>query len=127
MDYLTNYYKNLSEQLSAKVNYLQNLVEEITTQGTFSGGKNFGMMPAEIQTMQQTEKVPPPKQKQPPGGRGDGLAEGYEKPHKKGPTSEEWKKWVSQPGRWHVLNPHPYGSPEFYQWEWDYYQQPPGP
>ena len=28
MNYLTNYYKNLSEQLQAKVNYLQNLIEE---------------------------------------------------------------------------------------------------
>jgi hypothetical protein len=30
MNYLTNYYKNLSEQLQAKVNYLQSLMEEQT-------------------------------------------------------------------------------------------------
>jgi hypothetical protein len=28
MNYLTNYYKNLSEQLQAKVNHLQSLMEE---------------------------------------------------------------------------------------------------
>ena len=27
MDYITNYYKNLSEQLQDKLNYLQNLIE----------------------------------------------------------------------------------------------------
>lgn len=124
MDYVTQYYKNLSEQLSARVNYLQNLVEEMTSQGTFSGAKDSGKTTTGTFTMQQTEKAPPPRK---PGGRGDGLSQGYEGPHGKGPKSKEWRDWVGKPGNWHVLNPHKYGTPEFYQWEWDYYQTPPGP
>ena len=63
----------------------------------------------------------------PPGGMGDGLAPGYEAPHKKGWKSKEWQEWIKQPGHWHRSNPHKFGSKEFYQWEWDYYEQPPGP
>jgi len=33
MDYITKYYKNLSEQLSAKVNHLEQLLNEIATSG----------------------------------------------------------------------------------------------
>lgn len=33
MDYITNYYKNLSEQLQDKLNYLQNLIETLDPVG----------------------------------------------------------------------------------------------
>ena len=33
MDYITKHYKNLSEQLAAKVNHLQQLLNEIATSG----------------------------------------------------------------------------------------------
>lgn len=33
MDYITRHYKNLSEQLSSKVNHLQQLLNEIATSG----------------------------------------------------------------------------------------------
>jgi|LakMenEpi03Aug12_release.lakeMendotaPanAssembly.Ray.scaffolds.fasta_scaffold335385_1 hypothetical protein len=128
MNYVTNYYKNLSEQLSQRVNHLQNLIEEITTKGTFTGNKDGGKeSPMSSGMMYRSEKAPPPPP--PPAGRqpmqGDGLAPGYEKPHKQGPKSKEWREWVEKNGHWHSNNPHKFGTPAWYQWEWEYYEVPP--
>lgn len=148
MNYLTNYYKNLSEQLKVRYVELQRFLAEdmeyqgdVTSQPTNMMAKGGGRPPMPGPTPSnypptnpRPNKAPiqqPGKQsekpKNPPGGRGDGLSEGWKGPHEKGPTSKEWQEWIKQPGNWHKLNPHPYGSPQFYRWEWEYYQQPPGP
>jgi hypothetical protein len=41
MDYLTNYYKNLCEQLQERVNYLQNLLKEEGIEATYLGSCNL--------------------------------------------------------------------------------------
>lgn len=106
--------------LQEQVNRLQKLIE----------------MSAPIPTELQMATVAEPPAQNPPqqggqqnqegnGGRGDGLSEGWEDPFKKGPNSKEWKKWISNPKNYHRNNPHPVGTPKFYQWEWEYYETPP--
>lgn len=135
MNYLTNYYKNLSEQLKVRYVELQRfLAEDMEYQGDVVSQPTDMMAkggPRPSSPVPPTQQQEPGKQsekpKNPPGGRGDGLSEGWKGPHEKGPTSKEWQEWIKKPGNWHSLNPHPYGSPEFYKWEWEYYETPPGP
>jgi hypothetical protein len=127
MDYLTNYYKNRCEQLQEHINKLEFMVE-----AAIAASAEAAPVPASDVSPASAVVAPPsgPPQQEP--GRkpnepmqGDGLAPGYEKPHKKGPKSKEWQQWISQPGHWHKNNPHRFGTPQFYQWEWEYYEVPP--
>jgi hypothetical protein len=76
MDYITRHYKNLSEQLAAKVNHLQQLLNEVSSANAISsdsaGGPGFGIQVPEIQqpaTGPRFNKGPsilPPWQQAPP-------------------------------------------------------------
>jgi hypothetical protein len=141
MNHLTNYYKNLSEQLTARYVQLQRFLAEdmdgqdvvsrptdmLSKVGQVPPGPGPNYDPSKVQTPKKPGGQSPDKPKHPSGGRGDGLSKGWEDPFKKGPNSKEWKEWARKPGNWHVLNPYNYDTPEFFQWEWEYYQQPPGP
>jgi hypothetical protein len=86
------------------------------------------MLFAEPEMLTPGEMAPPSYSGHPSnshGMGGDGLAPGWEDPFKKGWKSREWQEWIKKPGNYHRNNPHPYGSPEFYRWEWEYYDVPP--
>jgi len=119
MNYLTNYYKNKCEILEQRIHQLTRLVEMSAP------------MPTELEMpapMEADAQTPPAREgDRGNGGRPDGLSPGYNKPHEKGPKSKEWRQWISNPANYHKNNPHKVGSEEFYRWEWDYYNNPPGP
>jgi hypothetical protein len=128
MNYITNYYKNLSEQLQEKVNVLnyklRQLNEESSTEyedpaedsnriptsartASFSGDRAINDNPV-------TAKPPGS-----PANPGD-LPIGWPRAHQGGP-GPIWRKWVNQDGHWHADNPYRYGTPEWYKWEWSWY------
>jgi hypothetical protein len=122
MNYLTNYYKNKCEILEQRIHQLTRLVEMAAPMPTELE------MPTSMADNTQAPQTPPIRERDRGNGGRDGeLSPGYEGPHKKGPKSKEWRKWISNPANYHRSNPHKVGSDEFYQWEWEYYEQPPGP
>ena len=124
MDYLTNYYKNQCEVLQSKFNKLQMIIESIAIQPTLFGEPEA--LGAEDTNYSPQTIIPGGHPSNNQGG-GDGLRPGWEKPFEKGWNSDEWKKWISTPPNYHKTNPHKFGTPAFYKWEWEYYEQPPGP
>jgi hypothetical protein len=128
MNYITNYYKNLSEQLQEKVNVL-NYKLRLLTEDPFYGDDNIIDDPDHpLNTPRKPAGVP--------GGLGgfDGqepreapvpvtpdIKPGYEQPHKGGPGMQ-WSDWIRSKGG-HKGNPHRYGSKEWTIWEWNYYQR----
>jgi hypothetical protein len=133
MDYLTNYYKNLSEQLQAKVNHLQRyLAEELGAESQetmgddvfagVSGNKPSGQTkgtPTEKDTGTKEKYVNPARAKDPPRTPKP-VPHGQmppENPYKRG--TKEWRQWYYQPGHWSYDNPYPYGTKEWFKWESD--------
>ena len=66
MDYLTRYYKNLSEELQAQVNYLQNLLNE---EGDMKADADYADMMNSIKKMGSTKSKQPTECKPDPTGR----------------------------------------------------------
>jgi hypothetical protein len=138
MNYLTNYYKHRCEILQEKVNYLNYLLENV--QSTMAPELDATMVQSPPQSQPPTQKPPtqtPPSSKpreRAPGkphptnkdGRpGDGLAPGFNDKWK--PDSKEWREWIQQNGHYHQNNPYPFGSEQWFAWEYEYYKYPPGP
>jgi hypothetical protein len=56
MHYLTLYYKNLSEQLQERVNYLSKLINEVTSQETVDNTNEYGSIKSEAQRRLDMER-----------------------------------------------------------------------
>jgi len=66
MDYLTKYYKNLSEELQAQVNYLQNLLNE---EGDMKADAEYADLMNSIKNIGSTKSKQPTECKPDPRGR----------------------------------------------------------
>jgi hypothetical protein len=124
MNYITNYYKNLSEQLQEKVNVLNYKLRLLTEDPPFGDD--------ELSDPESPINVPR-KPGQVPGGFGNqepgeivgpikpNIEPGFEGPHKGGPGME-WSEWLRVNGG-HKENPNKWGTKEWVIWEWNYYQR----
>lgn len=126
MNYVTNYYKNLSEQLQEKVNVL-NYKLKLLTEDPFYGDNELNDPDSGL-SQKRPVQTPPPS-----GGAGgqepregpitipNDIQPGYEEPHKGGPGMG-WSEFIRSKGG-HKENPYPWGSKEWTIWEWNYYQR----
>lgn len=124
MNYVTNYYKNLSEQLQEKVNVLNYKLKLLTEGEGWEEAENT------VEPPPSSPRIPPllndnkPVTVTPQGTPHDEsqpLPDGWQGPHRGG-SGPKWKQWVRQNGHWHTSNPYPFGTPAWYQWEWSWYE-----
>jgi len=111
MNYLTNYYKNLSEQLQEKVNYLKTLLNEDNDPNSNPSKPSGSPQPAGPRPSPAPAPTPTPAQI-PPGQapfRPDprGYPGGSQDPNYQRDWYEYFKWWQTQDPKWRDKNPLP--------------------
>lgn len=133
MNYLTNYYKHRCEILQEQINRLNFLLENVQSSMAAEIDMGATQAPPQNQPPSQTPPSSKPKEKEhvkphpsnKDGMPGDGLAPGFKDKWKE--SDEEFRRWIQQKGHYHQNNPHPFGSEQWFAWEYEYYKHPPGP